>query len=73
VRWTKEHWARLEQEERSILMETIKGLKGTPYRDAFLPDDVSCCRGCGEPLQLCGCYEILEMLTAKMGVPCPDI
>ncbi len=72
-RWTKENWAKLDADERSLLMDLLKRLKGSTYSDPYFPDDVSCCPGCGEPIQLCNCQETLDSLCAKMGVPSPDI
>ncbi len=74
MRWTKEHWAKLNEEERSILMSLLKGLHKPSFYGGFnMPEDIYCCGCCGEPIQFCNCYEILERLTAKMGVPMPDI
>lgn len=73
-RWTKEHWARLDVEERSMLMELLKGLKQSGfYGGQNVPEDVYLCRCCGEFGAYCTCYELLEEFTQKMGVSCPDI
>lgn len=72
-RWTRENWARLDVDERSILMDMLKSMKRPNYSDPYFPDDISCCPSCGEPSQLCFCGEILDKLCAKMGVASPDI
>jgi len=72
-RWTKENWAKLDKDERVELVYILQRLGKPSWSSAYYPDDVSLCPCCCEPTQLCGCYEIMQILTAKMGVECPDI
>ncbi len=74
MRWTKEHWARLEKWERAKLMDLLKSDKeyGSLGGGGYLPDDCSECKCCGEAMLgtgLCSwCYSELKRLEAKMGV-----
>ena len=74
MRWTSEHWARLDKEERAILMELLKGLQRPGQLGGQnVPEGMSWCGRYGDFRVDCCCYEQLEDLTRKMGVPCPDI
>jgi len=74
MRWTREHWAKLDKDERAFLMELLKSLhRSNHYGGWNVPEDVESCGCCGEFVAYCNCYKMLEMFTAKMGVPCPDI
>lgn len=74
MRWTREHWAKLEPEERAELMMLVKGLHRTGHYGGWnVPEHVHSCGCCGEFKAFCTCHQELEFYTTKMGVACPDI
>jgi len=52
-RRTKEWWASLTKDERSWLSFAERGLKQSQHHSAYLPEDCSECKICGEPVTSC--------------------